>query len=54
MLDVRRSAFAFLPAVTFAADFTITTQPAGPPLVGFGGQMNPYLYCKPNEISEAV
>src|SRR5689334_1793260 len=38
--------------VAHAADFTITTQPAGPPIVGFGGEMNPYLYCKPNEISD--
>src|SRR5687768_6849543 len=31
-----------------AADFTVTDQPAGPPLVGFGVQMNPYLYATPN------
>ncbi|MEA2734129.1 MAG: hypothetical protein QOE14_580 [Humisphaera sp.] len=27
--------------------FTVTDKPAGPPLVGFGVQMNPYLYCTP-------
>ena len=31
-----------------AADFTVTDEHAGPPLVGFGAQMNPYLYCAPN------
>jgi hypothetical protein len=31
-----------------AADFTITKTPAGPELVGFGAEMNPYLYCAPN------
>ena len=37
-----------------AAEFTITDRPAGPPLVGFGAQMNPYLYCAPNwgEVNE--
>src|SRR5688572_23810377 len=35
-------------SVTHAADFTITNDPAGPPLVGFGVQMNPYLYATPN------
>ncbi len=28
--------------------FTVSAEPAGPPLVGFGAQLNPYLYCKPN------
>jgi hypothetical protein len=32
----------------FGADFTVTNEPAGPPLVGFGAEMNPYLYCNPN------
>jgi hypothetical protein len=25
----------------------------GPPIVGFGAEMNPYLYCTPNKITEA-
>jgi hypothetical protein len=29
-------------------EFTVTNEPAGPPLVGFGAEMNPYLYCTPN------
>ena len=29
-------------------DFTVTSDPAGAALVGFGVQMNPYLYCTPN------
>jgi hypothetical protein len=34
--------------------FTITPEVIGPPLVGFGAQMNPYLYCTPNwgEVNE--
>src|SRR5690349_24924541 len=28
--------------------FTVTDKPAGPPLVGFGVEPNPYLYCTPN------
>src|SRR5437762_535177 len=39
-----------------AADFTLhPDQPIGPPIVGFGAQMNPYLYCTPNwgEVTEA-
>ena len=36
------------PFVAAQADFTVTTEPAGPPLVGFGVQMNPYLYAAPN------
>jgi hypothetical protein len=35
-------------AVAAPADFTVTHEPAGPPLVGFGVQMNPYLYATPN------
>jgi hypothetical protein len=32
-----------------SADFTVfADKPAGPPLVGFGGECNPYLYCTPN------
>ena len=38
----------FLATLAPAADFTITRDPAGPALVGFGAQMNPYLYCTPN------
>src|SRR5439155_6984667 len=37
-----------------AADFTLhPDQSAGPPIVGFGAEMNPYLYCKPNDLDEA-
>src|SRR4051812_48061506 len=33
------------------AHFTIhQDQPAGPALVGFGAEMNPYLYCRPNWV----
>src|SRR5687767_4631610 len=35
-------------AAAAQADFTVTDQPAGPPLVGFGVQMNPHLYATPN------
>jgi hypothetical protein len=45
-LSVVTSLF-FFHASAFA-QFTVTNDPAGPPLVGFGAQMNPYLYCKPN------
>jgi exo-beta-1,3-glucanase (GH17 family) len=31
-----------------APDFTITSENIGPPLVGFGAELNPYLYCHPN------
>src|SRR5438034_1090169 len=35
-------------------DFTVTSEVIGPPLVGFGAEMNPYLYCTPNwgEVNE--
>jgi hypothetical protein len=53
-------AFSFLFAAhAFAespATFTISENEfIGPPLVGFGAQMNPYLYCTPNsgEVNEA-
>ncbi len=37
-----------------AADFSIhPDQPVGPPIVGFGAQMNPYLFCTPNNIDAA-
>ena len=37
-------------SVAIAAEpvFTVTDKPAGPPLVGFGVESNPYLYCTPN------
>ena len=35
-----------------SADFTVTTQPAGPPIAGFGACMNPYLYAYPNTPQE--
>ena len=45
-------------SVAYAAEptFTVTDKPAGPPLVGFGVQMNPYLYATPNwpaEVNDA-
>jgi hypothetical protein len=42
---------AFAPERSALAQPTITIHPdrfAGPALVGFGAQMNPYLYCRPN------
>ena len=38
-----------------ASDFTVTSDTLGPPIVGFGAQMNPYLYCHPNwgDVNEA-
>jgi len=39
---------ALASVATAQAEFTVTDQPAGPPLVGFGVQANPYLYCTPN------
>ena len=30
------------------ADFVVTNDLVGPPIVGFGAQLNPYLYCHPN------
>src|SRR5262249_39481035 len=33
-------------------DFTITKKPIGPPIVGFGVCMNPYLYAFPNTPDE--
>jgi hypothetical protein len=35
-------------------DFTVTSEVIGPPLIGFGAEMNPYLYCTPNwgEVNE--
>src|SRR5881628_2233588 len=42
------------PIACASADFTLhPDQPAGPAIVGFGAEMNPYLYCQPNEIDEA-
>jgi hypothetical protein len=39
-----------IPAV-HGADVTIhPDRPVGPPIVGFGAQMNPYLYCTPNNV----
>ena len=39
-------------AHAFAAEptFTVTDKPAGPPLVGFGVESNPYLFCTPNWV----
>src|ERR1043165_6138692 len=37
-----------MPLQSSAADFTLRNQPLGPPIVGLGAQMNPYLYCRPN------
>src|SRR5438067_5251142 len=34
------------------ADFVVTDKPIGPPLVGFGACMNPYLYAYPNMPQE--
>src|SRR3954471_21604693 len=31
-----------------AADLTLTSENIGAPLVGFGAEFNPYLYCHPN------
>src|SRR4051812_40193143 len=34
---------------TVFAQFTVhPDQPIGTPIVGFGAQMNPYLFCRPN------
>src|SRR4051812_44545519 len=42
-------AFLCLLCATASAQFTVhTDQPVSPPLVGFGAQLNPYLYCTPN------
>src|SRR5438067_9873482 len=35
-----------------SADFIVTSQPAGPPIAGFGACMNPYLYAYPNTPQE--
>ena len=38
-----------LTSAACAADFTMhPDEPIGAPLVGFGAQFNPYLYCTPN------
>ncbi len=50
-IRVHSCSFVFqllLCSAAIAADFTVTDKPAGPPLVGFGVQMNPYLYATPN------
>ncbi|MEO6434763.1 MAG: hypothetical protein ABIP55_03240, partial [Tepidisphaeraceae bacterium] len=54
MLDVLFLLFVVSSAASAQADFTITNTPAGPALVGFGAEMNPYLYCSPNwgEVNE--
>lgn len=39
-------------AVTPKADFVVTREPIGPPLVGFGACMNPYVYGPPNRPAE--
>src|SRR5438105_4812163 len=38
-----------------AVDFTLTSENIGRPLVGFGAELNPYLYCHPNwgDVTEA-
>jgi hypothetical protein len=40
---------------TSGLDLTLTSDNIGPPLVGFGADMNPYLYCHPNwgDVTEA-
>ena len=47
-LSVSLCVHLWLTFCSFAADFTVTDQPAGPAMVGFGAQMNPYLYSAPN------
>lgn len=44
----------FLASSALASDFTVhPDQPVGPPIVGFGAEMNPYLFCTPNNIDAA-
>src|SRR5256885_16042589 len=48
---------ASVSALVRADELRFTVHPndfTGPPLVGFGAQINPYLYCRPNwgEVSE--